>query len=149
MHEPAHLYKLEVSFIHRPEDYTIILILQVPFVEAEHLLPLYEFVSLPIHFYFSANISIVPDVGWADLIAIGDTETFQTLPSSDIAGCRRLGQTFFCEGRTVLKTNLVNDCLGSLFLASSTLIKANCKFRISDTWDRFLALVTTLGWCTQ
>ncbi len=140
VHEPADLYKLEVSFIHRPEDYTIILILHVPFVEAEHLLPLYEFVSLPIHFNFSANISVVPDVGRADLIAIRDTETFQTLSSSDLAGCRRLGQKFFCEGSTVLKTNLVKDCLGSLFLASSTLIKANCKFQISDTRDKIFSL---------
>ena len=51
----------------------------------------------------------MPDVGQADLIAIGDTETFQTLSSSDLAGCRRLGQTFFCEGSSVLKTNLVHD----------------------------------------
>jgi hypothetical protein len=96
VHEPADLYKLEVSFIHRPEEQTIVLILHVPFVEAQKLLPLYEFVSLPIHLNFSANISVVPDVGRADLIAIGDTETFQTLSSSDLTGCRRLGLTFFC-----------------------------------------------------
>jgi hypothetical protein len=71
---------------------------------------------------------------------IGDTETFQTLLSSDLAGCKRLGQTFFCKGRTVLKTNMVNDCLGSLFLASSTLIKANCKFQISDTREKIFSL---------
>jgi hypothetical protein len=140
VHEPADLYKLEVSFIHRPEDQTIILILHVPFVETEQLLPLYEFVSLPIHFNFSANISVVPDVGRADLIAIGDTETFQTLSSSDLAGCRRLGQTFFCEGSSVLKTNLVHDCLRSLFLGTATLIKANCKFRISDTREKIFHL---------
>jgi len=140
VHEPADLYKLEVSFIHRPEQQTIILILHVPFVDAQQLLPLYEFVSLPIHFNFSANISVVPDVGQADLIAIGDTETFQTLSSSDLAGCRRLGQTFFCTGSSVLKTNLVHDCLGSLFLGTATLIKANCKFRISDTREKIFSL---------
>jgi len=129
-----------VSFIHRPEDQTIILILHVPFVEAEQLLSLYEFVSLPIHFNFSANISVVPDVGRANLIAIGDTETFQTLSSSDLAGCRRLGQTFFCKGCSVLKTNLVHDCFGSLFLGMATLIKANCKFRISDTQEKIFSL---------
>ena len=62
VHEPADLYNLDVSFIHRPEEQTIILILHVPFVEADHLLTLYEFVSLPIHFNFSANISVVPEV---------------------------------------------------------------------------------------
>jgi len=43
VHEPANLYNLEVSFIHRPEEHTIILLLNVPFVEADHLLTLYEF----------------------------------------------------------------------------------------------------------
>ncbi len=114
--------------------------MHVPFVEADHLLTLYEFVSLPIHFNFSANISVVPEVGTADLIAIGDTSSFQTLSSSDLAACKRLGPTFFCEGRTVLKTNIVHDCMGSLFLATSTLIKANCKFRISDTREKIFSL---------
>jgi len=140
VHEPADLYDLDVSFIHRPEEQNIILILHVPFVETDHLLTLYEFVSLPIHFNFSANISVVPEVGRNDLIAIGDTNSFQTLSSSDLAACKRLGQTFFCEGRTVLKTNIVHDCMGSLFLATSTLIKANCKFRISDTREKIFSL---------
>ncbi len=140
VHEPANLYNLEVSFIHQPEEHTIILILHVPFVEADHLLMLYEFVSLPIFFNFSSNISVVPEVGQADLLAIGDTNSFQTLSSSDLAGWRRLGTTFFCEGRTVLKTNIIHDCMGSLFLASSTLIKASCKFRISDTWEKIFSL---------
>ncbi len=141
VHEPADLYKLEVSFIHQPEQQTIILILHIPFVEAQQLLPLYEFVSLPIHFNFSAaNISVVPDVGPADLIAIGDTANFQTLSSSDLAGCRRLSQTFFCTGSSVLKTNLVHDCLRSLFLGTAMLIKSNCKFRISDTREKIFSL---------
>jgi hypothetical protein len=60
--------------------------------------------------------------------------------SSDLAGCRRLRQTFFCEGRSILKTNLVHNCLGSLFLGTATLIKANCKFRISDTLEKIFSL---------
>jgi hypothetical protein len=98
VHKPADLYKLNVAFIHQPEEYTIILILHVPIVEADHLLTLYEFVSLPIHFDFSANISVVPEVGQADLIAIGDTNSFETLSYSDLANCKHLGVTFFCEG---------------------------------------------------
>ncbi len=64
VHEPADLNKLEVSFIHCQEEHTIILILHVPFIEADHLLTLYEFVSLPIHFNFSTNISVVLEVRW-------------------------------------------------------------------------------------
>ncbi len=70
----------------------------------------------------------------------GDTNSFQTLSSSDLANCKRLGVTFFCEGCTVLKTSIVHNCMGSLFLASATLIRANCKFRISETREKVFSL---------
>jgi hypothetical protein len=56
VHQPLDLYKLEVSFIHRQEKETVIIILHVPFIKADNLLLLYEFIPLPIHFNFSANI---------------------------------------------------------------------------------------------
>lgn len=56
VHQPLDLYKLEVSFIHRQEKETVIIILHVPFVKADNLLLLYEFIPLPIQFNFSANI---------------------------------------------------------------------------------------------
>ncbi len=40
IHQNSDLYKLEASFIHCPEEQTVIFILHVPFVEAENLLPL-------------------------------------------------------------------------------------------------------------
>jgi hypothetical protein len=61
------------------EEQTVIIILHVPFVKMENLLPLYEFVCLPIHFNFSTNISIIPEVSQADLIAVSHTKAFQTL----------------------------------------------------------------------
>ncbi len=98
IHQPSDLYKLETSFIHRPEEQMVILILHVPFVEAENLLPLYEFISLPIYYNFSSNVSIILDVRKSDLIDIGNMEAFQTLSTSDLANCKRLGQMFFCKG---------------------------------------------------
>ncbi len=94
VHEAADLYKLDVSFIHHLEEQTVILILHVPFVEAKNLLSLYKFVSLSVHFNFSENISVIPEVGWADLITIGDTNSFQTLSSLDLTNCKQLGLTF-------------------------------------------------------
>jgi len=86
IHQPSHLYKLETSFIHRPEEHTVILILHVPYVETENLLPLYEFISLPIYFNFSSNVSVIGDngdIGKQDFISIGNTEAIQTLSSSN------------------------------------------------------------------
>jgi hypothetical protein len=140
IHQASDLYKLETSFIHRPEEQTVILILHVPFVEAENLLPLYEFISLPIYFNFSSNVSAIPDVGKTDLITIRNTEAFQSLSTSDLANCKCLGKTFFCKGRSVLQTYIVEDCLGSLYLGSATLIKANCKFHIDSTKEKIFSL---------
>jgi hypothetical protein len=39
-------------------------------VTNSNLLNLYEFLPLPIHFDFAANISITPDVGQTNLLAI-------------------------------------------------------------------------------
>jgi len=107
IHQPADLYELETSFIHWLEEQTVVIILLVLFVENENLLLLYEFFLLPIHFKFSANLSVVPEVGQNDLIAIGNTETFQTLSSSDpnsfIIGPKLFHHrtTFFCECQMV------------------------------------------------
>jgi hypothetical protein len=81
VHQPSDLYKLDTSFIHRPEEHMIILILHIPFVETENLLPQNEFISLPIYFNLLANVSVILDIGTSDLIAIGNTQAFQTLSS--------------------------------------------------------------------
>jgi hypothetical protein len=140
IHQPSDLYKLETSFIHRLEEHTVILILHVPYVETKNLLPLYEFISLPIYFNFSSNVSVIPDIGKQDLITLGNTEAFQTLSSSDLANCKCLGKTFFCEGRSVLQTNIIDDCLGSLYFGRATLIKQNCKFCIDSTREKIYSL---------
>jgi hypothetical protein len=92
------------------------------------------------YFNFSSNVSFILGVRKSDLIAIGNTEAFQTLSTSDLANCKHLGQTFFCEGRSVLQTNIVQDCLGSLYLGSTTLIKTNCKFQIDSTMEKIYSL---------
>jgi hypothetical protein len=122
------------------EEHTVILILHVLYVETENLLPLYEFISVPIYFNFSSNVSVIPDVGKQDLITFSNTEAFQTLSSSDLANCKCLGKTFFCEGRSALQTNIIDDCLGSLYLGSATLIKHNCKFHIDSTREKIYSL---------
>ncbi len=75
-----------------------------------------------------------------DLIAIGHIQGFQAFSSSDLANCKCLGSTFFCDGWTVQQTNIVKDCLGSLFMASWTLIKDNCKFQIEETREKIFSL---------
>jgi hypothetical protein len=52
-------------------------------IQSEMLLKLYEFLPLPIHFNLTANVSITPDVGLNNLLAIGHSKSFQTISSTD------------------------------------------------------------------
>ncbi len=66
-----------------------------------NLLNLYEFLPLPIHFNFASNISITPDVGQTNLLAIGHFQSFQAISSADLHACLHLGDTFFAnEGKS-------------------------------------------------
>jgi hypothetical protein len=87
-----------------------------------------------------SNISVIPDIGATKLITIGHSKALEMLFSSDLASCKHFGTTFFCQGRTILKTNFVKDSLGSLYLATTTLINDNCKFRIPDTREKIFNL---------
>ncbi len=63
------------------------LILHVPMVANSNLLNLYKFLPLPIHFDLAANISITPNVGQTNLLAIGHSQSFQANSSTDLHAC--------------------------------------------------------------
>jgi len=60
------LFQIEVSHLYSPATNEFTLILHVPMMANSNLLNLYEFLPLPIHFDFAANISITPDVRQSD-----------------------------------------------------------------------------------
>jgi hypothetical protein len=89
----------------------------------------------------STSLQMFPSFRTSEnLIAIGNTEAFQTLSTSDLANCKHLGQMFFCEGRSLLQTNIILECLSFLYLGNATLIKANCKFQIDSTREKIYSL---------
>jgi hypothetical protein len=108
------LFQIEVSHPYTPATNEFTLILHMPMVSNSNLLNLYKFVPLPIHFNFAANISITLDVGPTNLLAIGHSQSFQTISSSDLHTCLHLGDTSFCKGRKVKETCLKRSCLGTL-----------------------------------
>jgi hypothetical protein len=101
------LFQIEVSHLYTPTTNEFTLILHIPMVANSNLLNLYdEFLPLPVHFNFATNISITPDVGQTNLLAIGHSQSFQTISSVDLHACLHLGDTFFCKGRKVMETSL-------------------------------------------
>jgi len=74
-------------------------------------MPLFEFIPLPVHFNFSNNILDTPEVGNNNMIAVGHSQSYQIISSSDLQTCNKMGETYFCKGRYVLLMDLPKTCL--------------------------------------
>jgi hypothetical protein len=119
---------VEVS---HPKALQFTLIVHIPLESNANLLELYKFLPLPIHFNFSANVTITPDIGLNNLLAIGYSKSFQTVSSTDLHSYLHLGDTFFCKGRKVMETSLIKSCLGLLNLANADAIQNTWKFKVA------------------
>jgi hypothetical protein len=136
VHQPSDLFLVETSYIYKPDEKTFVLVLHVPLVTPHNLMPLYEFIPLPVHFNFSGNVSVTPEVGTNNLIVVGHSESRQLLSSSDLQTCTKLGETYICKGRNVLLTDLTKTCLGALCLAVAKNIQDRCKFSIGGAQEK-------------
>ena len=101
---------------------------------------LYIFIRKPVHFNFSGNVSVTQDVGINNMITISHSESYQTLSSSDLRNCIKMGESYFCKERNVLLTDLTKTCIRSLYLASANNIQQQFKFSIGDAQERLLNL---------
>jgi len=91
MNFASDLFQVEVSHLFDPSTLEFALIVHIPLVSNANFMELYEFLPLPIHFNFSSNVSITPDVGQNNLLAIAHSKSFQTISSSDLHSCLHLG----------------------------------------------------------
>jgi hypothetical protein len=127
IHKPSDLFLIETSYVYKPDEKTFVLVLHVPLVTPHNLMPLFEFIPLPVYFNFISNVTITPEVGPNNMIAVGHSESYQLLSSSDSQDCNQMGDTYFCKGRNVLLKDLTKTCLGALYLADHSNIQLRCK----------------------
>ncbi len=140
IHKPSDLLLVETSYIYKPDEKTFVLVLHVPLVTPHNLMPLFEFIPLPVYFNFSSNITDTPEVGPNNMIAVGHSESYQLLSSSNLQNCNKLGDTYFCKRRNVLLTDLTKTCLGALYLADHTNIQTRCKFTVDGAQEKIFRL---------
>jgi hypothetical protein len=140
IHKPSDLFLVETLYVYKPDEKTFVLILHVPLVTPHNLMPLFEFIPLPVYFNFSSNVTVTPEVGSNNMIAVGHSESYQLLSSSDLQDCNKLGDTYFCKGRNVLLKDLTKTCLGSLYLADHTNIQTKCKFTVDGAQEKIFRL---------
>jgi hypothetical protein len=116
INELSDLFLMETSYIYCPEENTFWLILHIPLVSPHNLMPLYEFLPLPVYFNFSSNILVTQEVSLNNMIPVQIMLKTFVFRSPELASGRK---TYFCKGRNVLLTDLTKTSIGSLYLAST------------------------------
>ena len=147
-------FQLETSFLRQGS--TIIILIHVPCVAKNQLLNIYRYVPFPfpmsksfdkfsttiqesmqkqkvsantqtVQSLTSEAIYIKPE---SSLIAIGPDSKYIVLSQADITHCVQKNRIFLCEKHQVLKKNLIDSCLGSLYLRAEEGVKQHCKLEI-------------------
>jgi len=143
-------FQLETSYLRRGPD--ILIMLHVPCVINDQLLTIYNYVPFP----YPLNVMIPTDVNTindllnnrmsmyekapneeisdalvivpeAEMIAIGQGNSYKILSQADLASCVKRSSIFLCEKHQVLQTDLSQTCLGSIFSTNVIGVKQNCK----------------------
>jgi hypothetical protein len=140
IHQPSDLFLVETSNVYKPDEKMFDLVMHVPLVAPHNLMQLYEFIPLPVHFNFSGNVSVTPEVGNNNMIAVGHSQSYQIISSSNLQTCNKMGETYLCKGRNVLLTDLTKTCLGALYLANAKDIQDRCKFSIGGAQEKIFRL---------
>jgi hypothetical protein len=140
VHQLSRLFLMETSYIYKPDETTFVLVLHIPLVMPHNLMPLYKIITLPVHFNFSGNVPVTPEVGTNNLIAVGHSKSYQLLSSSDLQTCTKMGETYFFKGRNVLLTDLTKTGLGALYLGDAKNIQDRCKFSTGGAQEKIFRL---------
>jgi hypothetical protein len=128
--QPSDLFQIDTSYMHGNK--TVTLILHVPMVAEDNKLNLLQFIPFPLSQSLGANTTVTPKVD-KDLIAVGKHLQYKILGQTDLAACTKLGQNFLCEGRSVLRTDIEDSCLGSLYMHHLPGTLKNCQFELGET----------------
>ncbi len=64
----------------------------------------------------------------ANMIAINKDHQYKIVTDADLAGCLQRNHVFLCEQNNVLRTDLRDTCLGSLYFRSAEGVRSHCRF---------------------
>jgi hypothetical protein len=132
------LFQLDASYLHN-SNHTMTLILHVPMIQEENQLNLLQYIPFPLSQTLDMNTTITPKVD-QDLLAIGNDYQFKLLGQTDLATCTKLGNTYLCEGRNYLRTDIRETCLGSLYLHHLPGVLKFCQFELGEPKEHVFPL---------
>lgn len=146
-------FQLEVSYIRNAEG--IVAFLHVPCSQSESVLTIFKYIPFPIPLPHQTNhssitvaqalhpsLTILQDsttdfmnksealylVAEADMIAIDSSNKYRLLSNADLAACIQRNHIYLCDKQHVMKTDMAETCIGSLFMKNKGGVRQNCKF---------------------
>lgn len=131
---PRDLYRVPVSYL-ISADNQLMIMLHVPIVRKGSLLTMYQYKPFPLTQTFANNTSLTPTLGSKDIIAVlhrDGKSHYKVLGHSDLVACWQLEGTYVCDGRNILRTNLADTCIGSLYGQHKDGIMKHCKFELRE-----------------
>ena len=78
-----------------------------------------------------------------DMIAIDDDRNFQVLTQTDLANCVQRNHVYLCDKQHVVKHDLTDTCLGSLYLRTEEGVRKHCKFERKPIQEMVYQLTDT------
>ena len=78
-----------------------------------------------------------------DLIAIDDDKNFQVLTQTDLANCVQRNHVYLCDKQNVVKHELTDTCLGSLYVRNEDGVRKHCKFERKPVQETVFQLSDT------
>ena len=79
----------------------------------------------------------------ADLIAIDSERNFQVLTQNDLANCVQRNHIYLCDKQHVVKHDLTDNCLGSLYSRMESGVRKHCKFERRPVQEMVFQLTDT------
>jgi hypothetical protein len=132
------LFQIKVSHLYNPFSMEFTHILHIPMVSNANLLDLFKILPLPIHFNFTVNISITPDVGQASLLTIRHSKSIQLTPAQIYTHASTSETPSFAKE---VETSLKRSCLGTLYLANAKMNLTARKFKVTEAREKIFELV--------
>ena len=165
-HKTSDYFQLETSYLRVDND--IVIVVHVPCMSPTGKLKMYKYIPYPFpikspeietsnisisNFLYAENVAPthftkqVPEALYIksdhEFIAIGEENQFVELSEAELTECDKHGKLYICQGHQIVQTDLLDSCLGSLFMREQTKLFDNCKIERKPLKEQVFQLTPT------
>ena len=118
------IFQVETSFL--SDGTNIYVFTNIPLVRNNAVIDIFRYQSAPLNLINEkTQVIIKPE---EDIIAISnDRATYETFKQSHLNACKKLHDSYICDGRSIQKKQSHKQCLYALYMKSQNAIVENCE----------------------